>query len=103
MTSPQFIEWLDGKMAEHDDVGKLVPPHDVLVDEVQAKVEDIIREQITERILQEAHLDDQVAAALAERWTPVEFGDDLDECVRDALTDEPSQNWNAFWSFVYIK
>ena len=29
MTTPQFIAWLDGKMAEHGD-GKLIPPQDVL-------------------------------------------------------------------------
>ena len=62
---------------------------------VQGKVEEILREQITEQILQDAHVDDQVAAALAERWEPVELGEDLAECVRDALADEPCQDWRA--------
>jgi hypothetical protein len=28
MTTPQFIEWLDGKMADY--VGKLIPPEQVI-------------------------------------------------------------------------
>jgi len=67
MTTPQFIEWLDGKMAGYD---KLIPPADVLEAELNARVEDKVREAITERILREANVDGQVAAAIAKIETP---------------------------------
>src|SRR5262249_12670866 len=37
MTTPQFIEWLDGKMAGY---AKLIPPTDTLAEELSARVED---------------------------------------------------------------
>jgi hypothetical protein len=62
MTTPQFIEWLDGKMAEH---GKLIPPASVLEAELAKRIEAKVRATVTERILRDAGLDDQVAAAIA--------------------------------------
>jgi Topoisomerase 6 subunit A/Spo11, Toprim domain len=62
MTTPQFIEWLDGKMVAY---GKLIPPPDVLAAELDELIENKIRTSITERILREAGLEDQVAAAIA--------------------------------------
>jgi hypothetical protein len=38
MTTPQFIEWLDVKMAKHG-VGKLIPPADVLEDELAMRLQ----------------------------------------------------------------
>jgi hypothetical protein len=64
MTTPQFIEWLDAKMAEHD-VGKLVPPNEVIATELEDRLEAKVRSVVTERILREARLDDQVRTALA--------------------------------------
>ena len=34
MTTPEFIAWLDGKMAEHG-AGKLIPPDDVIAAELE--------------------------------------------------------------------
>lgn len=62
MTTPQFIEWLDGKMADYD---KLVPPEEVLDEELDNRIEEKIRAAITERILREAGFEEQVAAAIA--------------------------------------
>ena len=67
MTTPQFIEWLDGKMAAYH---KLVPPPEVLESELHERIENKVREAITERILREANFDAQVAAALAEIEKP---------------------------------
>ena len=69
MTTPQFIEWLDDKMAEHGD-GKLIPPDEVLEQELAERIESKVRADITERILREAGLEDQVAAAVAKIKTP---------------------------------
>ena len=38
MTTPQFIEWLDAKMAEHGD-GKLIPPSAVIAQEFETRLE----------------------------------------------------------------
>jgi hypothetical protein len=69
MTTPQLIRWLDQKMADHGD-GKLIPPPEVLEQELADRIESKVREAITERILREAKLDDQVAAAVAAIKTP---------------------------------
>jgi hypothetical protein len=62
MTTREFINWLDGKMADYD---KLIPPPEVLDAELARCVEDKIREAITERVLREARVDEQVTAAVA--------------------------------------
>jgi hypothetical protein len=62
MTTPQFIEWLDGKLAAYD---KLIPPPDVLTAELDKHIEDKVRTNIRERILREARFEDQVAIAIA--------------------------------------
>ena len=38
MTTPQLIEWLDAKMVEHGD-GKLMPPDDVIEEELEEGLE----------------------------------------------------------------
>ena len=64
MTTPQFIVWLDAKMAAHAS-GKLIPPAEVLDAELAKRIEDKVRAAHTERILREAGLDSQVAATIA--------------------------------------
>jgi hypothetical protein len=63
MTTPRFIEWLDGKMTEYD--GKLVPPPTVLTAELDKRIEAKVRDDIREQILRETHFEDRVAAAAA--------------------------------------
>jgi hypothetical protein len=62
MTTPQFIEWLDQKLAGYD---KLIPPAAVLEAELNKRIEAKLRAGITARILREAGLEGQVAAAIA--------------------------------------
>lgn len=62
MPPAKFIAWLDAKMAGR--LGKVVPPADVVADRLRADLEERIRERETERILEEAGIDDIVAAAL---------------------------------------
>ena len=61
MTTPQFIAWLDRKMAEHGD-GKLIPPEEVVEAELEERVEAKCARAITERILREADVE-------RESWT----------------------------------
>ncbi|WP_027582650.1 hypothetical protein [Bradyrhizobium sp. Ai1a-2] len=69
MTTPQLLHWLDRKMAEHGG-GKLIPPTHVLEQELAVRIERIVREAMTERILREANLDERITAALAAIRTP---------------------------------
>ena len=62
MTTPRSIEWLDSKMAHYD---KLIPPGEVLEAELTVRIEAKVRAPVTERILREAGIEDQVVAAVA--------------------------------------
>ena len=63
MTTPQFIEWLDGKMAEHG-YGKLIPPPEVLAAELERSSKRRCAPPSPKRILREADLEGQIEEAL---------------------------------------
>jgi hypothetical protein len=69
MTTPDFIDWLDGKMVEHG-ASKLIPPADVLTTELNQRIKDKVRATLIERILREAGLDRQIKAAVKAIKTP---------------------------------
>ena len=89
MTTPEFIEWLDGKMADYN--GKLVPPSDVLEKELAERIERKVRATVTERILREAGFENQVAEALAAIEKP--NGEALAEGIEDLFEKEPDREW----------
>jgi hypothetical protein len=88
MTTPQFIEWLDGKLADYD---KLIPPPDILATELSARVEDKVRNAVVERILREANVDAQVAAALADITPPDQTV--LAEGIEQLFEAMPDAQW----------
>jgi hypothetical protein len=90
MTTPQFISWLDRKMAEHG-AGKLIPPAEVLEAELAGQLEERVRESITERILRDAGLDAQVEAALATIVRP--DGAALAAGIEDLFEREQDREW----------
>jgi Topoisomerase 6 subunit A/Spo11, Toprim domain len=90
MTTPQFITWLDGKMAEHGN-GKLVPPPDVLTTELDERIEDKVRAAVRERILREAGFEDQVATEVAAIRRP--SATVLAKGVRQSFKQEPDREW----------
>jgi hypothetical protein len=90
MTTPQFIAWLDGKMAAY---GKLIPPPDVLEAELRERIENKTRAAITERILREAGLDRQVAAALKAIKRP--SAATLARGIKTLFARSPDQEWRA--------
>ena len=100
MTTPQLIEWLDQKMAEHGN-GKLIPPHEVLEQELAIRIENKVREEITERILREAGLEDQVTAAVAAIKTP--DGAKLARDIAKLFKREPDAEWRAYIETVARK
>jgi hypothetical protein len=90
MTTPQLIEWLDRKLAEHG-VGKLIPPGDALTAELDNRIEGKLREIIAERILREANFEGQVAAAVAAIDTP--NADELAQGIEQLFKREPERQW----------
>jgi hypothetical protein len=88
MTTPQFIEWLDGKMAAY---GKLIPPVEVLEKELADRIEKKVRAETTERILREANFEDQVAAAVAAISKPT--GDVMAKEIEELFRREPEREW----------
>jgi hypothetical protein len=88
MTTPQFIAWLDGKMARY---AKLMPPADVLEAELRERVADKIREAVIERILREANVDAQVAAAIAAIESPDSAA--LAAGVKQLFKTTPDAQW----------
>ncbi len=90
MTTPQFIAWLDRKMAEHGN-GKLIPPADVLEAELAKRIETKVRAALTERILREAGLDRQVKAAIKKIAKP--SAATLAKGIRESFQKEPKREW----------
>jgi hypothetical protein len=88
MTTPQFIEWLDGKMADYD---KLVPPEKVISAELDERIEAKIRTAITKRILREAGFEEQVTAAIATIEKP--DAAELVDGIRELFEGEPESQW----------
>jgi hypothetical protein len=92
MTTPQFLSWLDGKFA--DQVGKVVPPAEVLIDRLEKETEAESRRQITAEVLREARIDERVARELERHRPAIE---DRSRTIRldvaQELEDDPSQPW----------
>jgi Topoisomerase 6 subunit A/Spo11, Toprim domain len=88
MTTPQFIEWLDGKLAAYE---KLIPPTPVLEAELLKQIEARARAEITERILRDAGLEAQVAAAIAAVAKPTAA--ELASGIRAMFEQEPEREW----------
>jgi hypothetical protein len=92
MTTPQFIAWLDGKMAEHG-IGKLIPPDHILSRFLDWRLRDEVREAVTERILREANLERQVEEALAAIRRPKP--NTLRAGVEKLFSRQPDAEWKA--------
>ena len=90
MTTPQFIAWLDRKMAKHGE-GKLIPPPEVLCSELEEKLAASVRSSITERILREADLEGQISEALDAIERP--DADDLVKGIEKLFKRSPEREW----------
>lgn len=91
MTSPQFLRWLDEKMEEHDTLGKVIPPREVLAEKLAAVTEAKVRSVLTAKILADAGLDEQVKRAMRYADLPTEY--DTEYEVRDGLGLDKTASW----------
>jgi hypothetical protein len=92
MTTPQFIAWLDAKMAEHG-AGKLIPPENAIKAELEAKLKAKVTNAVTERILREANAEHQIKETLASIKRP--SGASLFRDIKAMFEREPEKEWRA--------
>jgi hypothetical protein len=92
MTTPQLIEWLDRKM-EIFGSGKLIPPAEVLKEDLTERTEKKVRAAITKRILREEGLDAQVDTAMAALELPA--GEELARGVAQLFEAQADAEWRA--------
>ena len=90
MTTPQFIAWLDAKMGERES-NKVIPPDEVLATTAGEQLSEHMRQIITDRILREARIDEQVTEALEGMSIPA--GAELSMSVCEWL----GANAKLFW------
>ena len=90
MTTPEFVEWLDDKMTAYG-AGKLIPPPHVIVAELETRLESKVRAEVTERILREARVEEQIADALAAITRP--DAAELQAGIEDLYECEPEFEW----------
>ena len=90
MSTPQFLEWLTAKIEAHE-VGKVIPPVEVIVDTTDEVLRSFLRKHIEERVLREANIDALVEAAFA----AIERPDLNPEVIASWLAGNPNENWRA--------
>jgi hypothetical protein len=93
MTTPEFIAFLDSKMAAHG-VGKLVPPGGVIAAELEQCLEAKVRSAVTERVLREAKVNDKIKAVLSAIERP--SGVALVKGVKGLFGRKPEQEWRDY-------
>jgi hypothetical protein len=88
MTTPDFIAWLDEKLADY---AKLIPPPAVLEAELAASIEQKVRDAVVERVLREANIDAQIAEAIAAIEAPPAAA--LVEGIEQLFAERPAAAW----------
>lgn len=95
MTTPEFIEWLEGKLEMYG-VGKVIPTRDVLSDALEKSAEATLRDQIIKDILAENQYEHRVRQALDGLRDHIEHSKaNLYEKVSAELEHYPSDRWDV--------
>lgn len=93
MSTPQFLGWLDRKIADHGD-SKLIPPDQVLVDKLHGDAKRLLKSRITEEILRSQDLEGKVLKAYNRIVPELERKvESLSEFVEIVLEERPEQSW----------
>lgn len=97
MDTRTFIKWLDDKMDEYAR-GKLIPPDNVINDELHTIGEAELRNRIRKIIMKEANIDERVEESYTnnlpfatKKFT--ERTNDLKDIIREDLKKEPTHLW----------
>ena len=95
MSTPEFIAWLDSKIAQYSQ-GKVIPPPDVMIEFLNQSLRQQLEDSIRERILREAGLVEKVQAAMARLESDVHSrADGLGDLVRKSVTENPTDSWRS--------
>jgi len=93
MSTPQFLEWLDRKMAVYGD-SKLIPPDPVLADRLHKYARRLLKSRITEEILKSQDLEGRVLKAYDQVKPELKRkAESLSELVAAELEEMPEQSW----------
>ena len=93
MTMPQFISWLNAKMAEHG-VRKVLPPVTVARERIMKEAEATIRAAIQEKLLEAAGLEKLVAHAVDTLAPPADVN--IEEMMSGHLEHFPTEPWTKW-------
>lgn len=94
MTTPEFIQWLEGKMEEHG-VGKVIPDLNVLSDEMEKNAGLLVRENVTNKILEENRYEEKVSLELKRIEEPLKVAKlNIKEDVKRKLVEKPRSLWS---------
>lgn len=93
MNSPQFLDWLDDKMASQ--AGKVVPPQDILVETFRTKTRENIRKILIDRLAKQHKVEDQVKALMTKLAAEPDPGLVLDGTIRSHFQDESADSWKV--------
>ncbi|WP_315069330.1 hypothetical protein [uncultured Clostridium sp.] len=93
MSTPQFLEWIEEKISIYDN-GKVIPSDEVLIDNLITNVEDIIKEEVKNKILKEAGYDNIVQQEFENNQYLIKQElSRLREKVEDSLYEESEDLW----------
>lgn len=93
MSTPEFLEWLEGKMEKYG-AGKIVPPDYVLFDKLKERIAEDTKNQLIKRILNESNFEDLLEKEIAKNETEgsIMIGN-LQERVAEELANNPVDSW----------
>jgi hypothetical protein len=93
MITPQFIAWLERKMAEHG-VRKVIPPADVMEEHLESEVRRRLEQKITDDVLRDARIDEKVEQRYQACFPRLQARRaTLPADVESSLQDNARQHW----------
>lgn len=94
MTSPQFIEWLDSKLAEHD-AGKVIPPVEVLASALREEVASIVQDRAVDIVRERLDFDRLVREEVTSMLAEIDLDIDIGRHVAGYLDERRAEPWTA--------
>ena len=92
MDTPDFIAWLDGKMADYE--GKLVPPGEVLCQRMEERVRSVLRQREIDKAVREAQVDERVEELFAKVAPRLDaMNGELTDTIEARLLATPERHW----------
>ncbi len=94
MTTPQFIQWMEDKMEEHG-VGKVVPSQIVLEIELEKNAQEIIRQNLIQKLLDENNFNNRLQEEISGAKTKIDVAkNQLRSQVTERLYNSPEFRWD---------